>query len=101
MKQVTLEAVASAAVLLIESSPIGSTTSLEVKELLRYLGYEAYQLNVSDTLKDVAKMLGLGSKLVTEGGFTFYVYSMPEEVEVEEVEEEVEDAVQVFVFRVV
>lgn len=75
-KALTYQATANAALLLIQASPIGQTTSLETKTLLRKLGFHAEQKEVSDNLVELGNNLSLYTKTVTEKGNTFRVYSI-------------------------
>lgn len=76
MKSLTYNATANAALLLMQASPIEQTTSLETKTLLRELGFEANQKEVSDNLVQLGDNLQLNTKTVTEKGNTFRVYSI-------------------------
>lgn len=84
LKELTYEAVNNAAKLLIEASPEGTTTSLHVKNLLRYLKYEAKQADVSAFLDEMYnKEDGFQRDMHYKNGFSgqsFYVYYWEEPV---------------------
>ena len=80
LKQLTFDVVNVAATLLIEASPINQTTTLEVKQLVRHLGYNAPQADVSEymaELKEKCEQAGLGlyTSTVVENGISFHVFS--------------------------
>ena len=85
-KTLTNAAVGNATMLLLAASPSEQITTLEVKTLLRNLGFYATQEDVSDKLAEVAENIGLNHTTVTEEGNTFRVYAVKELVEVEEEE---------------
>lgn len=85
-KTLTNAAVGNATMLLLAASPSEQITTLEVKTLLRNLGFYATQDDVSDKLAEVAENIGLNHTTVTEEGNTFRVYAVKELVEVEEEE---------------
>lgn len=79
-KQLSSCIVQGAASLLIQSSPKRQITTLEVKELVRYLGYEATQNEISEGMTDLADKCeaagdALHIKIVNENGNQFKVFS--------------------------
>ena len=75
MKKLTLNAVTGAVSLLLSSSIKEETTTLEVKELLRYLGFHATQQDVSSKVDSLlGEDFGLVYETVTERGANFRVY---------------------------
>lgn len=73
----TLAAVKYAALLLIETA--GETTTLDVKNLLRKMGYTAYQDDVSALLDEAGVELPL-EFTVSDGPIAFRVYTLPKNV---------------------
>lgn len=81
-KQLSTVAVSSAMLLLMDAHPQNTTTTLEVKTLLRSLGYEADQKDVSNLMDDLYNELDITYKLHTsDSGNTFRVYSFLEDEE--------------------
>ena len=108
MKVLTQRSLHLAAELLIEASPIHQTTSLEVKDLLRFLGYDAIQSQVSGEMPIAAVMHGWFVSTAEKDGKEFLVYS-EENLDIYEEEEDdydyededdEDEVVQIFVFRI-
>ena len=100
MKQLTQSAIHLAAMMLMEASPISQTTSLEVKNLLRFLGYEAYQSQISNEMPLVAAVNGWFTSVAEEDGKEFRVYSRESlETEEDDSDEENEQVEIDFTFR--
>jgi hypothetical protein len=83
MKKLTPQAISSAFYLLLFASPRGETTTLEVKTLLRYLGFFAEQNEVSEALQELASAganAGTGLEHYTDddGDYPFTVYALPD-----------------------
>lgn len=75
MKQPSLDAYAEAAHLLMEASPRCQTTTLEVKNLLRFMKFHATQADVSEVMADLQVNFGWQIEHVEEGGNSFKVFS--------------------------
>ena len=73
MKKLTLQAVQNSTVLLMEASPRLETTTLEVKTLLRYLGFEAVQAEVSELMSIVREAEGLYTRV--DGVYKIYSFA--------------------------
>ena len=76
------------------ANPAKVTTTLDVKNMARHLGFHATQVEVSALVADVAEELDLYSVSVEEDGNSFLVYSVQEL----EVAEEPEVDPNVFAF---
>ncbi len=102
LKEINGKEVELAALLLLEAHPKGETTNLEVKQLLRILGYSATQEQVSFVMTQVVNDLDLEVRYVggVEGMPVYRVYSHPDD-EIDEPEPELkEEEVVLFIFRV-
>ena len=80
-KPLTYEAVKHTAFLLMEAHPEGETTTLEVKTLLRYLGYFAAQTHVSELMDKVQKEENVEHYIDEDGGAEFRVFRLGEKEE--------------------
>lgn len=80
MQSITIHAVTDAAILLLSASPSKETTTLEVKTLLRYLGFYAIQVEVSSMMEDLEEEGQLVSRVkVSSVAPSFKIFSLPRE----------------------
>ena len=101
MKQLTYLAINLAAQQLMAASPISQTTTLEVKTLLRMLGYDARQAEISDAMPDVGIENNWFTSVSNQNSDSEYtVYSL-EPIEEDEPEDDDEDGFVLFIFRTV
>lgn len=78
MKEPSRIAYAEAAQLLMEASPRGETTTLEVKNLLRFLEFHSTQEDVSAVMAELESECGWHVDHVEEQGHQFKVFSFIE-----------------------
>lgn len=76
MKEPSRIAYAEAAHLLMEASPRGETTTLEVKRLLRFLKFHVKQVDVSEAMATLESECGWQVDHVEERGHQFKVFSL-------------------------
>ncbi len=81
MKEPSRMAYAEAAHLLMEGSPRGETTTLEVKNLLRFLKFHATQENVSAEMAVLESECNWHVDIAFEQGHQFKVFSVNAPVE--------------------